>query len=351
MHTTTRWQLMPSLVFDTFCWINILTGDPFYVRYYPQDYQAFQDCLTPEIIESLQRLKRTIKDEGQQIISALLCLYFSVTTDQTLIDVLQTLADSSQLQYHLRLTPYYQEDRWALYNATRPELMAIVRFLQANDFEGHWHHHILPRVEQRIQSLREEMSGFNVVLEDEVLLGAALPSDELTVYVLNYVQPHGIRVVGTRFITDVSYPAATVVRIAVHEMFHPPFDAHSSEMQNCLASLQEDPFLARTFERRNPDYGYNTFKGFIEESCVRALEQLVNEKLGIAPHEARERWRVEDEGMHVFAACLYIALRQEQYNVRGETFQQFLARMVYTTLQPGTLEQIYTAFMSSSLSS
>ncbi|GCE06720.1 hypothetical protein [Dictyobacter aurantiacus] len=347
MHTTTRWYITPSLVFDMFCWINILTGDPFYVRYYAQDYEAFQERLTPEIQEALRRLKTTVKDEGQQIISALLCLYFSATADQTLDDVLRTLADSDQMYHSLRSTPYYQEERWALYTAARPDLTTIVRFLQETDFEGYWRSSVLPRIEQRVRELQEELGRFNIVVEDEAMLGASLPSDELTVYVLYYVQPHGIRVTGTRFITDVSYPAATVARIAVHEMFHPPFDQHSPDFQACLASLCADPFLARTFEGRNPDYGYNTFKGFIEESCVRALEQLVNEKFGIARSEARERWRDEDEGMHVFAACLYAAMRQEAYNTRGETFQQFLLRMVRSTLRPGTLEQTYHVSMTS----
>lgn len=342
MHSSTRWNIVPSLVFDTFCWINVLTGDPFYVRYYSQDYEAFQERLTPEAGEALKSIKTKVKDEGQQIISALLCLYFSATSDQTLDDVLHTLADSSQMYQNLQHSTYYQEKKWRLYNVVRPELITLVRFLQSIDFEGYWRSSILPRIEQRIQSLQNELAHFNVVVEDEALLGAPLASNELTVCVLYYTQPHGMKLLGTRFITDVSYPAATVARIAVHEMFHPPFDERHPEVQSGIASLQEDPFLLRTFERRNPDFGYNTFKGFIEESCVRALEQLVNERLDIVHCEARERWRTEDEGLHVFAACLYAIMKEEQYNAHGETFEQFFMRMVGSKLRPGTLEQTYT---------
>lgn len=81
---------------------------------------------------------------------------------------------------------------------------------------------------------------------------------------------------------------------------------------------------------------------------MRALEQLVNEKLGIVQREARERWRIEDEGLHVFAVCIYAAMKEEQYNARKETFEQFFVRMVRSTLRPGTLEQTYTTFMPSS---
>jgi hypothetical protein len=345
MHDATGWNIRPSFTFDTLCLLNVLTGDPFYVRYYAQDYEAFQQRFTPEVITALKSLKVKMRDEGQQIISALLCMYFSATHDQTLDDILTTLDDSREMQQTLKQSQYYKEESWNLYESVRPELISIIRFLQAIDFNGYWHDSILPRLEQRIQDLRGELGHFNVVAEDEALLGFPLPSDELTVYILYYTQPHGMKILGTRFITDASYPLAIVVRNAVHEMFHPPYDRQSPRIQDCTASLRKDPFLKQTFDQRNPDYGYNTFEGLIEEDCVRALEQIVNERLGIVQLEARERWTQEDEGLHVFAACIYMLMKEEQYNARGEVFEDFLTRMVQSKLKPGLLEQVYTTFM------
>lgn len=343
MHTMTRWKLTPSFVFDTLCWINVLTGDPFYVRYYEQDYAAYQEHLTPAAIQALAGLKTKIKDQGQ-IISALLCLLFSATNAQTLADLLATVEDSNEMYANFKASAYYDEQDWQCYESARPELKTLLLFLKDMGFEDYWHATILPRVEQRCKTLQEELAQFNVIAEDEALLGAALPSDEITIYVLAYVQPHAIRIMGTRFITDVSYAASIQVRSAVHEMFHPPYERESQQILACLAELEKDAFLMEAFTNHNPDYGYNTFDGLIEEGCVRALDQLVNEKFGIAK-DARERWRTEDDGMHVFAACLYATMKEAHYNERGERFESFLVNLIHTTLKPGELKSIYTRFM------
>lgn len=343
MHNTTRWKLTPSFTFDTLCWLNVLTGDPFYVRYYSQDYEAYKQHLTPAAIEALAGLKTKLKDQGE-IISAFLCLYFSATNDQTLADMLNTVEDSSRMYKGLKQSPYYGEKTWQCYESIRPELKTLLLFLQEMGFEDFWQATILPRVLQRITELQEELARFNVIAEDEAILGHALPSDEITVYVLYYVQPHGIRIVGTRFITDVSYDPVIQVRSAVHEMLHPPYERQSTQIQTSISELEKDGFLMEAFVNHNPDYGYNRFEGMIEEGCVRALEQLVNEKLGIAK-DPRERWQIEDDGMHVFAACLYAIMKEEHYNQQGETFESFFVRMTYAKLKPGKLQPIYTSFM------
>jgi hypothetical protein len=308
------------------------------------EYEQFWRQFTPEVIPALKSLKVKMKDEGQKIISALLCLYFSATDDQTLADLLRTVEESSAMQATLKQSPYYEEEEWRLYETVRPELTTIFLFLQDIGFDHSWQATILPRITERIGSLRSELAQFNIVVEDEALLGRALPSNEITIYVLHYARPHGMKLLGSRFITDASYPLRIVVSNAGHGMLHPPFDLGNEEIRASIASLQDDSFLMEVFAQRNPAFGYNTFAGMIEEGCVRALEQLINEKLGIAS-DARERWRSEDEGLHVFAACLYAVMRAEHHNERGEQFEAFFARQARTKLKPGSLKQVYDTFM------
>ncbi len=344
MHTTTNWKLEPSLIFDVLCCLNVLSGDDFYVSHYAEEYEQFRRQFTPEVITALKSLKVKVKDEGQQIISALLCLYFSATDDQSLADLLRTVEESSAMQAALKQSPYYDEEEWRLYEMVRPELTTILLFLRDIGFDHSWQTTILPRITERISSLKSELAQFNIVVEDEALLGRALPSNEITIYVLHYARPHGMKLLGPRFITDASYPLRIVVSNAGHEMLHPPFDLEDEEIKASISSLQNDSFLMEAFTQRNPVFGYNTFAGVIEEGCVRALEQLINEKLGIA-RDARERWRTEDEGLHVFAACLYAVMQEEHYNERGEQFEVFFARQARTKLKPGSLKQVYDAFM------
>ncbi len=63
----------------------------------------------------------------------------------------------------------------------------------------------------------------------------------------------------------------------------------------------------------NPSFGYNSFDGFIEEDCVQALEQVVNERLKVE-REAHKRWQESDDGMHVFAVALYRSMKEEGFN-------------------------------------
>src|SRR5438045_3172981 len=77
LHATTDWRIQPSFTFDTVCLLNVLTGDPFYVGYYKDEYARFEPQLTPAARAALANLKRKIKDEKKNIISAFLALYFS----------------------------------------------------------------------------------------------------------------------------------------------------------------------------------------------------------------------------------------------------------------------------------
>ena len=185
----------------------------------------------------------------------------------------------------------------------------------------------------------------NVVAEIERALGFALPSNHITIYILYYSHPHGIRVTGTRLIANARWPPGIVMQNAVHEMLHPPYDlAHDRELRGTLAPLRRDRFLMDKIENHNPSFGYNSFESFIEENCVRALEQVIQERLDIA-REPRRRWREEDDGMHVFAVALYSVMKQENYNVRGELFRDFLVRAIRSDkLGAGNIKPIYDAF-------
>jgi len=75
-------------------------------------------------------------------------------------------------------------------------------------------------------------------------------------------------------------------------------------LKTALGSLRTDTFLMDKINNHNPAFGYNLFEGFIEEDCVQALEQIINEKFQVEV-EAHKRWKQNDDAMHVFAVALY----------------------------------------------
>lgn len=347
LHSTTDWRIQPSFTLDTVCLLNVLTGDPFYVRYYKDEYARFEPQLTPDVRAALANLKRKIKDENKNIISAFLALYFSATDDRNLSDMLDTLKNSEKMRKNLKKTNFYSESGWQLYESVKGDLRTVLLFLKTSQFENYWKQNILPKVERKIADIRKDLPNYNVVTEVERLLGFRLPSDKLTVYILNYSQPHGIRVTGLRFLTDAAYPFKIVMRNAVHEPMHPPYNlARDRELKETLDSLRADAFLMDKVNNHNPAFGYNSFEGFIEEDCVQALEQVINEKFKVEV-EARKRWKENDAGMHVFAVALYSVMKEEKFDGERETFRDFLIRMIHTgKLKAGSIQPIYDTFYS-----
>lgn len=347
LHSTTDWRIQSSFVLDMVCFLNVLTGDAFYVRFYKDEYARFEPQLTPAVRVSLSNLKRKIKDDNKNIVSAFLALHFSATNDQTLDDMLKTLKDSKQMKQNLKKTDYYNESGWRLYESIREDLRIVFSHLKAIRFDDYWRRNILPKIQQRLAAVEKDLARYNVVVEVERHLGFPLPSNTLTVYLLYYSQPHGIRVTGARFIADVAYPFRIVLQNAIHEMLHPPYKlVQDQELRKALDSLRADALLMDKIKNHNPSFGYNSFESFVEENCVRALDQLISERFKIES-EARQRWREEDDGMHVFAVALYSVMKQEGFSAEQETFRDFLVRMIRSgKLAAGRIKIIYDAFYS-----
>ena len=63
-------------------------------------------------------------------------------------------------------------------------------------------------------------------------------------------------------------------------MMHPPFDLkNDSELISALNKLKDDKFFMDKVLNHNTSFGYNSFEGFVEEDCVQALDQIINENL------------------------------------------------------------------------
>ncbi|HYE95759.1 MAG TPA: hypothetical protein VD962_06085 [Rubricoccaceae bacterium] len=340
---TTVWVLRPSLKHDALAFLGVLTGDPFYVERYPDEYARFDALLTPAARAALAELKREVKDENGGIISAFLTLVFSASDAETIPEMRAALDDPGPLKASFEQTPY--ASAWPLFEIVVPELRVLLGWYEDVGFPAYWEAEVRPRAEARIAELAPQLPGYNVLGETARLTGRPAPLDTLTVYVLHFVKPHGIKVTGTRFLTATTWPFDVVLPDAVHEMMHPPYDlAADTELRTALEGLRADSFLMERVEHHDPSLGYNTFEGFVEEDVVQALEQVVLERLGVA-REPRVHWCRADGGMHVLAVALYRVMKEGSYAESGETVRDFLIREVTRgALQPGSLRAHYEAF-------
>jgi len=341
----TNWKIESSFKYDALCFLNILTGDPFYLKYYQKEYDKFKPLIIPEAESSLKNIKETLKDKNGRIVSAYLCLYFSAVEDSTINQMLSTLDDTKKLKANFEKTPYHDEESWKLFVSVKGDLKTVLRFLKAINFDDYWKKNILPIVQKKVDEIKPDLPKYDVIKEDEEVLGFKLPSNEITVYMLYYSQPHGIKITGTRFLTDVAWPFKIVIRTAAHEMMHPPYDInHNKKLFDAIESLRKDDFLMDKVKNHNPSFGYNTLEGLVEEDCVQALDEMINEKFGIA-WDAHERWKTNDDGIHVFAVALYQVIKEENYNSEHEVFADFLVRMINSgNLAAGTIKDWHEKF-------
>ena len=255
----TNWKIEPSFKYDALCFLNILTSDTFYLDYYQKEYDKFKPLLIPEVETSLKNIKRILKDENGRIISAYLCLYFSAVEDSTLDQMLNTLEDTRKLKTNFEKTPYHDEDSWKLFESVNHDLKVVLKFLKAINFNDYWKKDILPIVREKINEIKPDLPKYDVIRENEEYLGFKLPSNEITVYMLYYSQPHGIKITGTRFLTDVAWPFKIVIRTAAHEMMHPPYDINNNKkLADAIESLRKDDFLMDKVNNHNPSFGYNS---------------------------------------------------------------------------------------------
>lgn len=305
-HTRTDWDVKPSLKYDALCLLNVLSGDPYYLHYYQAEYDHFHPLFTPEENAAFTQIRHAIKDEGHGIVSATLTLYFSTVDDETLPQMIQTAHDSSVIEAALKKTPYWTEDGWENYEKARPALELALKALLRVGFPDYWEHNAEPRIATRIRELSPDLPKYNIVPAIEHRLGFPLPSQKVTVYLLAYSEPHGIRLNGLRFITHISYPFGIVLHNAIHEPMHPPYHSDDPAIRHSLDLLGRDPLIADKVEHHNGSFGYNRADGLIEEDSVEALEQIISEEFGAGHPNLCRYWLNQDGGIHILATAIYV---------------------------------------------
>jgi hypothetical protein len=312
----TTYRVEMSEKFDALCLINLLSDDPFYTKYYPAEHTWWREHASAQTLAAAGRIKQVLKDEGGGIVSASLVLYFSVSRSTTVAGALADLDRLDALQRRFERTPYYDAERWARFVSIAPELRTVLHGLQIARFPEYWASALKPRLEARAEIFRPELARRDIVPLQEKMLGFPLKDRSITVYLVHFARPHGIKITGNRFLTEAELAPEIVLRTAIHEMMHPPFDRADAALWASVEPIRTHPLVADRLAHHDRSFGYNTFEGLLEEGVVKVLDQFIAERLGIAV-PAAERWRANDQGLHVIAAALYEVMREDRYDETG----------------------------------
>ncbi len=336
----TLWRVSPSEAYDELCLVNVLTGDPFYLQWYQAAYDAYAPRIPDEVRRSLSVLKTRIKDQDGGIVSAFLTLVLSAGDPNDLADLIRLTEHPTELRTRFAATQFWSEDSWQRFDDLRGDLLVALRFLRDDGYPRRWQAQVRPRVERRADTVAARLANYDIVGLVQRMVPA--PRDSAVGVILTTMcQPHGIRITGDRYLTDVTYPDAIVLRNAVHEMLHPPYDlATDTALAAALDTWRESPWLMARVEGHDPSFGYNSFAGLVEEDVVQATEQVILDSLGAAVPPA-DRWQNADEGLHGLAAAIYRVMRERGFPAGYAGVADFLRREIGTgRLAPGRLDSL-----------
>jgi hypothetical protein len=348
-HAETRWNFTPSLAFDALCLAGVLADDPFYVRYYEKQHEELGRKLTPAARAAFKNITAKSKADGA-IATAWLALIFSASDAKTLPQLIAAAEHPARMEARLRTSPYWDEVAWPRFEALRPDILTVLHWYRDIDFPAYWRVDAEQPVKAALAEIQPELQKADVVPLVEQVLGRKLDTGEIRVVATRYCRPHGIRLVGDRFITDPTYPKAQVLAIvggtSVHELMHPPFDPKDPRILGAIAVAREDAFVQSRFKGHNPSFGYNTIEGLFDEDSTQALDQIINEKIGFSFQggDPAQRWARADEGLHVLAAAIYTLMKQQAFLESGQDYSSFIGRMVQEgKLAPGRIEALVPA--------
>jgi hypothetical protein len=213
-----------------------------------------------------------------------------------------------------------------LFRSVRPAPLAVLQGPRAAGLAQWWVEHAEDDLRRRCGELRESFAGYDLVTLVEQHTGVCFGARAVKLCVLRWAAPHGIRVTGTRFLTDLRYDTGRVLNIAVHELLHPPWPK-DHPVKSRLDALAGDPFLAARFAARDPAAGYNTWASYAEEDAAQALDQYLNTQLGRNTRgDPATRWTTANGGMHVLALLLHDTLQRGGFDLAAGSYADFLAR-------------------------
>jgi hypothetical protein len=343
----THWSVGPNEALDALCLLNLLRGEAFYVGQHKEAFAEYAPLLGAAEKRALGHLGELFRRKNH-LMGPYLTLVYSAGSAETLADLTTLTNDEQAWQKMLdvyRRSPQGEGDDAQVMSEARAEIRVLLAFLHREDFPSRWRRDVLPQVQKTIDRDAAKLGHADVIAWDEEMLGRELHIETLRADVLGYVSPHGVRVVGWHFLTDVAFPAEVTIKTALHELLHPPFP-RVGEIDQRLSVLEADPFFQRLLKEHDPSFGYLDARDLTEEDCAEAIDVAVSSEHGLltdlrtgATVGIPEFVRTHDDGFHVLAFLLATRL-----HARDRAHFPGFERMLLESLRDGTLMPLEPVF-------
>lgn len=323
---------------DLLNYVNVITGDEFYTRFHPEGYLKFKDRLSQG---AKSNIKELVKINESSMLGPVLCLVISSVPDFNSMNLQELILNTDLIKNYFSQSIYYEGEIWEAKEEILNLILPVIRELEEEGFYKYWAEERLPKINESMKELDEFLSKYHINEDIENMLGTR-SIDEITLYLCSFASPHGMKICGNSFISDISFPKETTLLVAVHEMFHPPYN--SQGLKEELKKIAEEPFFINAFKTKDPRFGYSEIDGFIEENVVEAMSLLVCEKLDLVK-DSIEYLKLHDEGSHVFSVILmkYFKLYEKP---KGKSFEDYFKDLV-KVLPFGSFKEEYDEIINS----
>jgi len=320
----TQWSVRSSEALDAIAFLGPLSGRPLYRAAYAADADAFSPKLPDAIRNDIPRLWNEAEKSGFGLFWPVLASVVSGARADTLDQLIDaSAAPETRIRPAYQASFYWDEKDWAWFAAQAHRIRAVFAAMRDAGFVA-FRNQGTNELDEQVRDTARALARYDVIRWQEKLTGRNF-NPVIEVVLLRWSKPHGVKVQGQTFLQSGDYDTATTVRIAAHEMLHPPVPMDGAAAKAALAALERDPLVMRIVREHNPQWGYTSLDGLLDEDLVEALDQLISEALGVARNPA-DRWRKADDGMHVIAAGLYGMLRRDKWIDTGGSIEAWLQK-------------------------
>lgn len=323
--SSTRWHVQTSEALDAVAFLGALSGGELYLKRYDKEAAEFGALLPDAIRADLTALRVEADRDEFGLLWPNFATILSGASVKTMAELIAAVERPDPVvRAPYAASPYWDEGDWRWFTAAAPRLRKIFAAMQKAGFPAYRAKLVGATLDAKAAELERALSSFDVIQWQRKLTGRDFdPNIHITL--LYFSEPHGVRVQGQHFLQSTAYGLTTTLRIAAHEMLHPPIDMKGRVASAIMATLGKDELITRIVRDHDPRWGYTSLEGYLNEDICQALDQLISEALGAARNPA-DRWRKADDGMHVLAAGLYGLLRQDKWAETGGSIEAWLDR-------------------------
>jgi len=316
---------------DLLNFLNVLTADKFYVNCHKRAFKKYYPQITDKTKQNIQEIVRI---HGSTRLGPYLSLIISAVPGFDNINLIELLGNVDELEEYFSKFSYYDSQEWMKKKSIFNLLIEVLKDIEQTDFREKWFQKKLPQINSKKLEIMQFANNFHLYDEVEAMLGVKKSNDDTILYLCSFARPHGIKICGSKFISDISYSKQLTLRIAIHELFHPPYNSKNIESE--LQCIAKDNLIDTSFKNQLPCFAYSEIFGFIEENVVEAMELFISKKIGLI-HDELLYLKRHDNGSHVFSFILLKYFREYPKDISipfEEYFKEILKEMPIGSLQP-----------------